>query len=86
MVEKSMEHRVKVVLTREAMVERKPQDIDDKAKLIDELGLDSVQIVELIAGLEDEFGITVEDEELNLELFESVDSIAAFLRKKTHKK
>ncbi|MBA4386558.1 MAG: hypothetical protein C0404_01175 [Verrucomicrobia bacterium] len=85
MSEKSIEQRIKKVLTREAMVERKSQDIDNKAKLIDELGLDSVQIVELIAGIEDEFGITVEDDELNLELFESVESLAHFIRTKAKK-
>jgi len=78
----SIEDRVKTVLSREAMVGRKPADIGTDAKLIGELGLDSIQIVELLGGLEDEFGISLEDEELSMELFESVRSLAAFIRRR----
>ena len=80
MADQSIEDRIKVVLSREAMVELKPADIPENAKLIDTLGLDSVRIVELIVGIEDEFGIAIADEDLSLELFENVTSLAAFIR------
>ena len=62
------------------MVDLKPGDIPENANLIDNLGLDSVRIVELIVGIEDEFGIAIADEDLSLELFESVTSLAKFIR------
>jgi acyl carrier protein len=80
MADQSIEDRIKVVLSREAMVDRKPGDIPENARLIDDLGLDSVRIVELIVGIEDEFGVAIPDEELSLELFESVASLARFIR------
>ena len=80
MADHDIEDRIKLVLSREAMVERKPADIPGNANLIDDLGLDSVRIVELIVGIEDEFGIVIADEDLSLELFESVTSLATFIR------
>ena len=80
MANQSIEDRIKLVLSREAMVDRKPGDIPENAKLIDSLGLDSVRIVELIVGIEDEFGIVIADEDLSLELFESVTSLARYVR------
>ena len=83
MTNQGIEDRIKLVLSREAMVARSPADIPEDAKLIDDLGLDSVRMVELIVGLEDEFGIVIADEDLSLELFESVTSLARFIRART---
>lgn len=82
MPDNTIEDRIKMVLTREAMVHKKPEEISNVASLIGNMGLDSIQIVELITGLEDEFDISMEDEELSLELFENVNSLAKFIRRK----
>ncbi len=42
------------------------------------LGVDSVALFELIVGLEDVYGITFEENEFRLSLFEDVESIAEF--------
>lgn len=51
------------------------RDIPDDYALIENGVLTSLQTVELVMFLEDRFGITVEDEELDEENFGSIDAI-----------
>lgn len=46
------------------------------------LELDSVELLELIVGIEEAFRTTVEDDELTPELFASIGSLGRFVREK----
>lgn len=40
-----------------------PEDITEDTNIVDDLGADSLDVVELIMSVEDEFGISVPDED-----------------------
>ena len=55
------EDRVKEIIAKELEVDAKQVTAD--AKFIEDLGADSLDIVELVMALEDEFGIDIPDED-----------------------
>lgn len=58
-------------------------ELSDDYELIDNGVLTSLQTVELVMFMEQEFGITVEDDELNEENFATVGSIAELVASKS---
>ncbi len=58
-------------------------ELSDDYELIDNGVLTSLQTVELVMFMEQEFGITVEDDELNEENFATVNSIAELVASKS---
>jgi acyl carrier protein len=58
-------------------------EIDDQAPLFGEgLGLDSIDALELVIGIEKTFGVRIQDEEVGTKAFASVDALVEFLRSK----
>ena len=53
--------KVKAVIVEQLNVEE--DDVVEDASFIDDLGADSLDIVELVMALEEEFGISIPDEE-----------------------
>ncbi|ACJ76296.1 acyl carrier protein [Thermosipho africanus Ob7] len=52
------------------------EDIDESSNIIDDLGADSLDVVDLVMILEDEYGIRIEDDELeNISTVEDVINI-----------
>ena len=77
----SIEHRVKQVIIRMLSLEVDADEIDDEDELFGGgLGINSMATIEIIVGLEEEFGIEVPDEELRVELFDSVQTMADYVR------
>ncbi|MGQ9626012.1 MAG: acyl carrier protein [Anaerolineae bacterium] len=76
----STEERIKDFLAEEFMVESKNLHPDDSFL---ELGLiDSTGVLELVAFVEENFGIAVKDHEIVPDNFDSINKLAGFIRKK----
>jgi len=75
--------RVKELIVRRLKLEIDPTTIENGAPLFGEgLGLDSIDALELVLGLEQEFGIKVEDEEVGVKAFASVEALVDFIEQK----
>ena len=57
-------------------------EIGDDASLISDLNLDSIQMLSLITGMESQFNIMLDEEDLDLENLSSVNKLAEFVQKK----
>ena len=56
-----VEERIKKIIAEQLMME--PEEIKDKDHFVEDLGADSLDVVELVMAFEDEFGIEIPDEE-----------------------
>ena len=61
MAEKSVEQRVREIIVEQMDVN--PDQVTMDAKFIEDLGADSLDVVELVMALEEEFGSEIPDEE-----------------------
>lgn len=74
--------RVKEMIIQRLKLEgMAPDQIEDEAPLFGEgLGLDSIDALELVLGIEQVFGVKIEDEASGLKAFRSVDALTAYIR------
>ena len=78
-----IEDRLKKMICERLFLRIPPEDMDEKASLEDTYDVDSVSLLELIVGLEEEFGVVIEDEDFKIEHFQTVSDIAAYVREKS---
>jgi acyl carrier protein len=63
-----------------------PEDIGDDDRLVGgDLGIDSIDVLELVLMLEKDYGVKIESKEMGMEAFASVRAMAGFVQKKRSK-
>ena len=77
-----IEDRLKKMIVERLFLKIAPGDLAEDKSLIDDYGVDSVSLLELVVGLEEEFGIAVGDEDFSVSHFETINALAAFVRGK----
>jgi len=75
-----VEQRVREIVAEQ--LERDVKEVTNTASFIDDLGADSLDIVELVMKMEEEFGIEIPDEEA--EKIKTVNDVIQYVT--THKK
>jgi acyl carrier protein len=53
--------------------------LGDETSLLTDLHLDSIQILELVVGIEETFGFSMESEELSIDLFDSLGELIDYI-------
>ncbi|MDO9350963.1 MAG: phosphopantetheine-binding protein [Deltaproteobacteria bacterium] len=69
-----------LIITRLKLADMTPEMIETDAPLFGEgLGLDSIDALELVLGLEKEFGVVIPDAEVGKKVFQSVRTMAQYV-------
>jgi acyl carrier protein len=76
----SLEAEIKQAIVRSLRLPIAPEEIDTSAPLFGEgLGLDSIDVLELVLELERGFGVSISDEQTGIKVLYSVETIASFI-------
>jgi len=78
----ALERQIKEMIVERCFLSVSPDEIEDDAPLMEAVGLDSVQILEVVVGLEEVFGVTFEDADFDIENFSTVSAIAQYVRER----
>jgi acyl carrier protein len=81
MAEKSIEEKVKDIIVEQLSVN--PEQVTTEAKFIEDLGADSLDVVELVMAFEEQFGVEVPDEDA--EKLMSVGDVIKYIEEKQDK-
>jgi len=75
------EMKIKIIDTL-SLLDVVPEDIGDDAQLVGgSLGIDSIDVLELVLMLEKDYGVRIETKETGIIAFASVRALAEFVRK-----
>ena len=76
----SLKSEIKEAIVRSLRLPMTPAEIGDATPLFGEgLGLDSIDVLELVLELERSFGVSIGDEQTGMTVLRSVDTIAEFI-------
>ena len=79
--EKSIEDKVKDIIVEQLGVN--PEQVTPQASFIEDLGADSLDIVELVMAFEEEFGVEVPDEDA--EKLQTVGDVVTYIKERANK-
>ena len=82
MSEKSIEEKVKEIIVEQLSVN--PEQVTPDAKFIEDLGADSLDVVELVMAFEEQFSVEVPDEDA--EKLTSVSDVIKYIEEKQESK
>lgn len=74
-----IESTLKNMIVERLFLPISPEEIVTNASLIDQYGVDSVSLLELVVGLEEAFGIVIEDSDFDVRNFSSVANLRDFV-------
>jgi acyl carrier protein len=79
----TIESQIKEYIARNLLFSDNGFPYPDDASFLEEGIVDSVGVMELVAFVEEKFGLKIEDTDVTPDNFDSVDKLAAFIRRKT---
>jgi len=75
------ELKIKIINTL-SLMDVVPEDIGDDTQLVGgDLGIDSIDVLELVLMLEKDYGVKIESKDVGVQAFASVHALAGFVEK-----
>jgi len=78
----ALRERVKELVVQCLFLDVEPSSIKDEDNLMEVHGVDSVNLFEIVVALEEDYGLSFEDEDFDVETFSTVASIADLVERK----
>ncbi len=78
----TVEERLQTMIVERLMLNAQPPQVGLEDDLIKKWGVESVQLMEIVIGLEEVFGIQLGDDEFSVKKFRTIKDIAAIVRAK----
>jgi len=80
--DQQLKQQLKEMIVERLFLDVDPGQIGDEENLMESYEIDSVNLFEIVVGLEEVFEISFEDEDFSVELFATVNNLAEFVAKK----
>lgn len=82
MEDSRLRHQIKELMVEKLMLQMAPEEIGETTALFgpEGLGLDSIDALELVVGLEKSFGISIQNSEVAAEVLQNISSIADYVK------
>ncbi len=77
----TVDERLKTIILSTMRIGIDLEDIEEETDLINDLLFDSIQVLRLISRIEEEFAITIENEDSLVELVQNYGSLKGFIEK-----
>ena len=82
MGEEHVELAIKKMIVERLFLDVSPEDIGDEDALTEKYDIDSVRLFEIVIGIEEVFGVVIDEADFDVEVFKSVKSIAGYVNAK----
>jgi len=82
MEDSRLRHQIKELMVEKLMLQMAAEEIDDTTTLFgpEGLGLDSIDALELVVGLEKTYGISIQNSEVAAKVLRNVSTIAEYVK------
>ena len=82
MNDERIEDQIKKMVVERLFLDVEPSDIADDDPLMEKYEIDSVRLFEMVIGVEEIFGVVIDEEDFDIALFRDANSIADYVRSK----
>ncbi len=82
MADDQLKQQLKEMIVERLFLDVDPAQIGDDEDLMESYEIDSVNLFEIVVGMEEQFEISFEDDDFSVDLFATVSSLADFVARK----